>query len=271
MRTARKILVAICVLACIGAVDAPHIVGQLLAYQDGYVFFTDGNGFKVSPTVKILDDSTKTATTKQPRARAFARAIFNDAGEVIEIDLSPKAFPFEPLNPLVENYIVAASPRSPNPDLTKAAPVTHNGVPITFSGKLVLVTFTVLVPPTTPLTAQVYMATDQSSWNPQAIQMDRIDALHFRAARRLASGTILHYVYTRGSLQSAERAENGLDREPRDLVVPDADVRTINEVVYQWGDQSPVSGAPIQPNVVPTPYNPAPFPNLPSSIPTPHP
>jgi hypothetical protein len=271
MSNARKLLALVCALACIGAADAPHITGQLLAYQDGYVFFTNGNGFKVATSVKILDDATKATSTRQPRPRAFARAIFNDAGEVVEIDLAAKAFPLEPLNPLVESYVVAASAKTANPDLTKGGPVTRNGVPITFSGKPVLVTFNVLVPPTTPLNAQVYIATDQSSWNPQALQMDRVDALHFRATRTLASGTILHYVYTRGSLQSAERAQNGLDRDPRDLVVNDADVRTVNEVVYQWADQSPTNGSIIQPNVVPTPYNPAPFPNLPSSIPTPHP
>ena len=271
MNALRRSIALACALACAGAADAPHIVGQLLAYQDGYVFFTDGNGFKVSSDVKIVDDVTKGPTSAKPRARSFARAIFNTSGEVVEIDLAPKAYPLEPLNPLVENYVVAASPKYANPELAGSAPVTHNGIPVTFSGKPVLVTITVLVPPTTPLSAQVYITTDQSSWNPQAVQMDRVDALHFRATRKLASGTILHYLYTRGSLQSAERAENGLDRAPRDVVVNDADVRTINDVVYQWADQSPVNGARIQPNVIPTPYNPAPFPNLPSAIPTPHP
>jgi len=267
----RTILALGCAFACLGAADAPHITGQLLAYQDGYVFFTNGNGFKVSSTVKILDDATKAPSAATPHARSFARAVFNDAGEVVEIDLVGKAFPQEPLNPLIENFVVVASPKYPNPDLRRGAQQTSSGIATSFSGKLVLVTLTVLVPSTTPLNAQVYIATDQSSWNPQAVQMDRVDALHFRVTRKLASGTILHYVYTRGSLQSQERAENGLDRDPRDLVVTDADVRTENDVVYQWADQSPVTGTRIQPNAVPTPYNPAPFPNLPSVIPTPHP
>jgi len=262
---------ALCMIACIGAAtEAPHITGQLLAYQDGYVFFTNGNGFKVSPSVKVLDDATKAPSVSPPHVRQFARAVFNDAGEVVELDLAKKEFPLEPLNPLVESYVVQASPSYPNPELAGKPATTRSGLPLSFSGKPVLVNITVQVPATTPMTAQIYIATDQSAWNPQAVEMDRVDALHFRVTRHFPSGTILHYLYTRGSLQSEERAENGLDRDAREMVVNDADVRAINDTVYQWADQSPASGTRIQPNVVPTPYNPAPFPNLPSVIPTPH-
>lgn len=271
MNVLKKALAALSIVGILGVADAPHISGQLLAYQDGFVFFTNGNGFKVSPSVKILDDATKQPSTTSPHARMFARVVFNDAGIVTEIDLSKKAYPLEPLSPLVESYVVQASPTTANPDFAKPAPTTRNGLPITFSGKPVLVTITVLVPPDTPRNAQIYIATDQSSWNPQAVQMDRVDALHFRVTRLLASGTILHYLYTRGSLQSSERAENGLTREPREVVVNDADVSARNDVVYQWADQTPFATNRIQPNVAPTPYNPAPFPNLPNGIPTPHP
>ncbi len=41
------------------------------------------------------------------------------------------------------------------------------------------------------MTAQIYIATDVSGWNPQAIMMDRIDALHFVAIQRMASGTVI--------------------------------------------------------------------------------
>lgn len=271
MIAARRFAALLCAIALLGVVDAPHISGQLLAYQDGYVFFTNGNGFKVSGDVKILDDATKAPFAKAPRARMFARAVFDPTGQVVEIDIAKKAYPLEPLSPLVESYAVQASPSYPNPELAaKPATQSRAGLPMTFSGKPVLVTLTVLVPPTTPLTAQVYVATDQSAWNAQAVQMDRIDALHFRVTRSFPSGTILHYLYTRGSLQSEERAENGLDRQARELVINDADVRTENDTVFQWADQSQATGLHVQPNVIPTPYNPAPFPNLPSVIPTPH-
>ncbi len=181
--------------------------------------------------------------------------------------------PLEPLSPQVQSYVVAASPPYPNPDLAPAKTIgtTSNGVQQTFSGRMVLLNITVQVPPTTPLNAQVYMATDVTSWNPQAIQLDRIDALHFRIVRRFASGTILHYLYTRGSMQTEERQENGLDSPAHSIVVTDADVRAVNDIVYRWADQTGPGGQQVQPDVVPTPYNPAPFPNLPSVIRTPDP
>ena len=40
---------------------------------------------------------------------------------------------------------------------------------------LVAVAFVVTVPPTTPLNDDVYISTDASGWNPQAIKLDRID------------------------------------------------------------------------------------------------
>jgi hypothetical protein len=269
---ARRIFALVCSLLVLSAATpAVSITGQLLAYQEGYVFFTSGNGFRVAPTVQILDDATKNATTLTPKPRLYARAVFNDAGEVVELDLSKKALPLEPLSPQVQNYVVAATPSYPNPELAAGPTITRNGVPQTFSGKPVLLNITVQVPPNTPLSAEIYMATDSTSWNPQAIQMNRIDALHFRIIRRFNSGTVLHYVYTRGTLQTEERAENGLDMPARSVLVTDADVRAVNDVVYQWSDFATANGTQPQPNTVPTPYNPAPFPNLPRVIKTPAP
>ena len=84
-----------------------------------------------------------------------------------------------------------------------------------FSGRPVLVTFIVQVPPVTPFTSYVYITTDTSGWNAQAIPMDRMDALHYQITRRFNSGTIFRYIYDRGSFQSAEIAQNGLQRTPR--------------------------------------------------------
>ena len=253
------------------AATAPvSITGQLLAYQDGFVFFTSGDGFRVAPNVLILDEKSRKPGALIPMPRMYARAVFDTSGTVTELDLSRDPLPLEPLPDEVAKFAVVASPRYPNPELARPATTTENGVSQTFSGKLVLLTMTVQVPPTTPLTANVYITTDTDAWNPQAIQMDRVDALHFRISRRIASGTVLHYLYTRGSLQSEERAENGLEREPRQLIVSDADVRAVNDVVYSWADTS-TGGQSAQPNALPTPYNPIPFRNLPGGIPTPHP
>jgi hypothetical protein len=269
-----RTLFALAAILLIAATGPLQVTGQLLAYQDGYVFFTTGDGFRVAPNVTILDETTHKPFDRAPLPRDYARAVFDTAGTVVEIDIAHKPYPVLPLSDDVQAFAVTASTPYPNPELgpqTSSEMVSANGVVQTFSGKPVLVTITVQVPPDTPPAAQIFISTDQSSWNPQAIQMDRIDALHYRIVRRIDSGTILHYVYTRGSLQTEERGENNLDVKPRQVIIGDADARAINDVVYNWADFIPGNNQVIQPGVVPTPYNPAPFPNLPSGIRTPAP
>jgi len=260
----------LCALVLLAAAAPVTITGQLLAYQDGFVFFTTGDGFRLAPKVTILDEQTKQPAKRAPQARDYARAVFNDTGQVVEIDLSDKPYPVGPLPDAAQAFAVMASSPYPNPELEAPVHTTSNGVPETFTGKLVLVKFEVQVPPTTPITAQIYISTDVSGWNPQAILMDRIDALHFVVIRRMASGTILHYLYTRGSMQNVERGPNGLSVRPRELVVNDSDTNSTNSVVASWADSNG-NGILSQPSVFPTPYNPAPFPNLPGGIHTPHP
>jgi hypothetical protein len=262
----------VCALILIAAAAAPvAITGQLLAYQDGFVFFTTGDGFRVAPNVTILDEQTKQPAKNLPAPRDYARAVFNDAGQVVEIDLSTKPYPVGPLPDAAQAFAVTASSPYPNPELAGPAQTTANGVPVTFSGRLVLVKFQVQVPANTPLNAQIFIATDTSGWNPQAIQMDRIDALHFVAVRRMASGTVLHFLYTRGSLQTQERGPSGLALEPRVLTVNDSDTNSTNSVVAAWADGNATNAILQQPSVFPTPYNPAPFPNLPGGVKTPAP
>jgi hypothetical protein len=245
--------------------------GQLLAYQDGYVFFTTGDGFHVAPNVAILDAQTHEPVARRPQSRDYAKAIFNARGQVVEIDLSKTPYPIEPLPDDVRGFVVAASTPYPNPDLAPP-PSSHSGTAALehASGRLVLVKFSVQVPPATPLDAEVYIATDQSDWNPMAIPMDRVDALHFQVVRRMASGTILHYLYTRGSLQTEEVGPSGLSMKPREIVIHDSDTNSTNGIVAQWADANQTNLL-NQPSVFPTPYNPAPFPNLPNGTHTPHP
>lgn len=265
-------LVATTLLGVTGSTAS--MTGQLLAYQGGYVFFTTGDGFRVAPDVAILDDATRKPTTIRPVPRVYARANFDDKGIVTELDLSQSPLPVEPLPDNVRQFAVQLSPHLPNPELDAPAMTTTinntSTVGRTFSGKPVLVVITVQVPPSTPPTAEVYLTTDTTGWNAQAIQLDRIDALHFRITRKIPSGTVMRYLYTRGSFQSEERGENGLDRQPRQVIIGDADVRAVNDVVYNWADQT-TGGVTSQPFAIPTPFNPAPFPNLPSGAPTPHP
>jgi hypothetical protein len=243
------------------------------AYQDGFVFFTTGDGFRVAPSIVIHDAKTGGTTQLVPAPRIWARATFDATGTVTELDLSRAPLPPEGNFADVTRFAVAASSPAPNPDLlayqSLATPAPGESAPanVSYSGKPVLVTFIVQVPPTTPLTSSVYISTDQSAWSAQAIPMDRIDALHYEITRRYPSGTIFHYLYDRGSLQSEEIAQNGLNRKPRNFIVPDADVRVVRDTVYGWQDQVPGSINQQQPQIMPTPYNPAPFPNLPPGKP----
>jgi hypothetical protein len=251
------------------------VTGQLLAYQGGFVFFTTGDGFRVAHDVVIRDAKTGAATTIAPAPRVWARATFDATGTVTELDLSRAALPPEGSFADVARFAVALSSPVPNPDLLRAVETPEPGASVAsiqnFSGKPVLVTFIVQVPPNTALTASVYITTDNSGWNAQAIPMDRVDTLHYEITRRYNSGTIFRYLYDRGTLQAQEIAQNGLQRTPRMLVVTNADVRVIRDTVYGWQDSVPGGVNQLQPQIMPTPYNPAPFPNLPTSVPPPQP
>ncbi|HVN70238.1 MAG TPA: hypothetical protein VMU38_11390 [Candidatus Binatia bacterium] len=276
MRRAKISLGALALAVVLLAAGSSIVVsGQLLAYQDGYVFFTTGDGFHVANDVVIRDAKTGGATTLRPAPRIWARATFDSTGTVTELDLSRAPLPPQGNFADVLRFAVALSSPVPNPDLLKAVETPAPGesaVPTQrFSGRPVLVTFIVQVPPYTPFTSSVYIATDASGWNAQAIPMDRVDALHYQITRRFNSGTIFRYLYDRGSLQSQEIAQNGLARTPRNVVVTDADVRVVRDTVYAWQDAQPGALNQVQPQIMPTPYNPAPFPNLPTSVPPPQP
>ena len=269
--------VAMLAIVLIAAGQSVVVSGQLLAYQSGYVFFTTGDGFHVAPDVTIRDAKTGAATALKPAPRIWARATFDASGTVTELDLSKAPLPPQGSFDDVARFAVAISSPVPNPDLLRNVETPAPGEPEPvaatqhFSGRPVLVTFIVQVPPYTPFTSSIYISTDQSGWNAQAIPMDRIDALHYQITRRFNSGTIFHYLYDRGSLQSQEVGQNGLARVPRNLIVTDADVRVIRDTVSAWQDSAPGAVNAPQPQIMPTPYNPAPFPNLPPGLPPPEP
>jgi hypothetical protein len=245
--------------------------GEILACQGGFVFFTTGDGFRVSPSVVLKSAKTGGATTLKPGPQIWARATFDATGTVIELDLSRS--PLSPVGDfsLVQRFAVALSSPVPNPDLAQPTPSPGGIVRHFTPGRMVIVVFKVQVPPSTPFNAQIYMTTDTSGWNPQAIPMQRIDALHYQVVERLASGTNFHFLYTRGSFASEERSEGGLEVPPHEALVSDVDGQVYDTIVYQWADQTTSGQILQQPNVFPTPYNPAPFPNLPPGIHTPAP
>jgi hypothetical protein len=276
-RRALALLAAALAVALVAAAPTVVVSGQLLAFESGYVFFTTGDGFRVAHDLVIRDAKTGGATAIRPAPRVWARATFDASGTVTELDLSRDPLPPQGSFDDVTHFAVALSSPVPNPDLLAYAPTPPPNEPEEvaaaqhFSGRPVLVTFIVQVPPYTPFTASIYIATDASGWNAQAIPMDRVDALHYQITRRFNSGTTFRYLYDRGSLQTQEIAQNGLAHPPRNLIVTDADVRVIRDTVTGWQDSAPGAVNQPQPQIMPTPYNPAPFPNLPTCLPAPEP
>ncbi len=230
--------------------------GQLLDVQKGFVFFTTGDGFRIAANARILDLKSGRDTTVKAATGMFARATFNQSsGTIVQLEISRERLPQTDAFAVIKRFAITASTPAPNPDLGEAA---SSAAP-QFNGKPVLVTFTVQVPPSTPLTDSVYISTDQSQWNPLAIRMDRIDGLHYRITREIASGTIFRYRYTRGSFQTTERGRDGLEIMPRSVTIQNLDVKRRDDVVYHWSDESGGSQGLGPTTSLPTPFNPNPF------------
>jgi hypothetical protein len=229
-----------------------RFVGQLLDVRDGYVYFTTGDAFKVSASLKLTDYETGGATTLTPRPRLFARAILDPSTkEVVELDLTTHRLKADAEYGAAVKQSIATKP------VTGGFPAEYVGVPVT--GKEVAVEFIVTVPPSTPIGDSVYLATDSSGWNPQAIKLDRIDGSRYRATRRLASGTRFVFRVTRGTWNSVEVGEDGLEIAPHTFFVREVDAQSYPVTVYGWSDNR--NGAPqaAQPGAIPTPFNPNPF------------
>lgn len=250
--------------------------GQLLDTQQGYVIFTTGDAFKLADDAKIVDAKTGAPTARAVGPRTYARASFDASGAIVELALSPKPLPSERAYAEIKRFAIAASPVQPNPDLVQKSYAAGGHIALT--GKIVSVKFVVRVPPITRQDDAVYMATDASGWNAQAVRLERIDGLRYSVTIPLRTGTEFAYKFTRGSWNSAERGRTGLDEPPHKFFLGAAgdvepDAKTVDNAVANWSDENP--GAPnVGPNAIPTPFNPRPF-GFPgraaTSTPRPHP
>jgi hypothetical protein len=253
-RALEALLFMVCLIAA--TPQTMTVTTQVLDYEKGYIFFTTGDGFHVAPDAVIVNGPVV--------ARRYVRVTFDATGVVTRIEVSEKKFPPEGDVGAVARYAVALSSPAPNPDLIpqKSSDRCSNTRP----GKLVTVAITVQAPPSTAFNDQVYMTSDQSGWNAEAYRLDRVDALHYRTVLKLYSGTVMHVLFDRGSTQSIQVGENGIDIKPYLLCVGDEDAQAFTRIVYRWGDEQ---SGPTQtiPQVLPTPYNPAPFPGLPTPPP----
>lgn len=235
--------------------------GQLLDLRNGYVFFTTGDAFKASPAIRLIDLDTGGATTLVPSPQVFARASLDSTtGSIVELALTKRRLAqdaaYQQAYAKAHSFVVAGS-------ATVAAPELNRGVRVT--GRAVAVTFYVQVPPTTALTDNVFITTDASGWVPNAMKMDRIDALHYRLTRSYASGTKFAYRYTRGSWTSVEVGEDGLQDDAHQFFVPEVDAKRLTDLVYRWSDQDPTQQQ-VGPDSIPTPFNPNPFGGLPTTV-----
>ncbi len=256
-----RALAAACAAAVLAALALPTLAqsqlvrfsGQLLDVRNGYVYFTTGDAFKLAATPKLADYDTGGPTALKPAPKVFARAVFDAATkEVVELDLTRKRIAQDAA------YATVALPLTATKPTTVRAPEIVGQLA---TGKEVAVAFVVTVPPTTPITSQIYISTDASGWNPQAIELDRIDGMRYRAVRRFASGTKFAYRVTRGSWNTVEVGDDGLQSPPHEYYTKEVDAQEARVTVFAWLDDranTPVQAA--QPGAVPTPFNPNPFP-----------
>jgi hypothetical protein len=236
---ARRIAAALAAALVIGVLGIPANAqqtesGEILALQDGYVFLTTGKAYQTLPNVPLNDASGAPVSGPLPLGAAVSLTL-DAEGRVQTITLATK-------------------------DTSSMVS------PIGARRSVVAITFTVRVPESTGLNDIVYLTSGESNWNPLAVRMDRVDAQHFRATITVTPGAQFRYLYTRGNSPTLERGANGLQRVPRVVNVADGRPQTIDDFVEHWGDEVGIGILPA-PQATPTPYNPAPFPNLPAPIP----
>jgi hypothetical protein len=242
--------------------------GQLLDVRNNYVYFTTGNAFAAADPLRIVNYQTGEITSVQPRAKMFAKASFDPGThKVVELAITTKRIPVTPPTSVLIGYAVQKSATTAASELAGQQRLT---------GRPVAVVFEVTAPPTTNVTDTLYISTDAGGWNPMEIKLDRVDAYRYRAERTYASGTKFSYRVTRGSWNSVERGEDGLDSAPHQFFVAEVDSLAARVTVFHWSDENPAHPQ-AGPESIPTPFSNNPFgggpggisvPQLPTAQPT---
>ncbi|TAM59267.1 hypothetical protein EPN52_08285 [bacterium] len=244
---------ALALTPALAQTPAPQIAisGQILDVQNGYLFFTTGDAFRLAQDAAV--SGYHTSTLPPFAVGTYALADLDTASKiVVGVQLSTKPIKEGIAPDKVDHaYIVALSPPVANPDLVPKQ--GQYGHAAGYTGRDVLMTFRVEVPPNTPITSSVYIATDVSDWRADAIKLHRLDGLHFAVTARMPSGTIIHYRYTRGSWQTEERNKAGQEGNVRRFTVPEADTAQRDDTVTNWADLLPGSVVPQILSAPPTP------------------
>jgi len=212
---------------------ALDINGQVIDLERGFIVFSSGDAFRLAPDVTIVDDATGAPPLFALDPGFYAVASLNASTDLVEtVRVSQRPLPQgTPAAQIPHHYAVEASPYKNNPELIPRKGEYENRL-----SKYTTVTLVVEVPADTPFTDDVYLATDTSGWNAQAIKLQRADGLHYRIQVDLSAGTDFHYLFTRGSWKSVERDQSGLERAPRELYVPGGAASVIEAHVYRWAD-----------------------------------
>jgi hypothetical protein len=216
------------------AASAPAIIysGQLIDVEKGYAVFSNGDALRLAPNAQIVNALTKQSLSSvQPGE--FGLATVDASGAIALLQVSDAPFSTgSPIDDVPRSIVVQLSPSQPNQDLASNVP------PLTPSKltKTELVTITAFVPPETPFTDDIYLATDTSGWNPQAVKMERIDGRRFRVSMDVMPGTQFHYLFTRGSWATEESDAAGLRRAPRVLYAAGAVALDVDATVQRWID-----------------------------------
>jgi hypothetical protein len=99
------------------------------------------------------------------------------------------------------------------------------------------VTFIVLVPLNTPTRDIVYMATDRDNWVPNGVRMSPLTGNRWTVTLTLGKGGSLKYKFTRGSWQTAETNQAGMEIPNRSLTITkQGDTQQVQDVVARWSD-----------------------------------
>jgi len=221
-------------LAAPSATPLPlEVSGQIIDIERGFIVFTTGDALRLADNATFFDAASGSLLTSPPLPGIYGLATIDTTSGLVTSVRFARA-PIAAGTPVADvprKYVVQASPTQPNPELeppksSYIARLTHD----------TLVRITVQVPPNTPFVDDVFMTTDTSGWNPQAVKLLRADATHFFIEMRLRTGSEFHFLFTRGSWSKAERDRNGLERDARDLYVAGSDLLRVDTTVYRWAD-----------------------------------
>jgi hypothetical protein len=229
---------AACALAIAGLWSAARAdtqatyTGQVIDVERGYVVFANGDALRLAADARVIDVHTEQVVASvQPGE--YGAATLDASGSVALLEISETPFVSGvSIDDIPRADVVQLSPPRANPDLASNIP------PLTPSKltKSETITITAFVPSTTPFTADLYITTDTSGWNPQAVKMARIDGRRFRVAMDVLPGTQFRYLFTRGSWSSVESDRAGLRRSPRSLYAQGAVAMDVDATIQRWID-----------------------------------